>query len=280
MRTSDIKLRLPLHPFYGNVEDYEMADKDKTGERLLPCPFCGGQTIHLVFDNYASGSPIVDAVCQGCSATVPSCDGENDALHSWNTRTPTPSQGGMQTDGQPVAWRYRRKGNPVWALSPDNLPRWVTLNSEYEYQSLYAVPSQPPASGGVEYFRSNRTNRAFHAALRKYPDAFEALHFFWNEGIAGDAPPPVSDAGRGPRAFEIVFPDGCNLLVTPQSIQGYLDVNPTAVVEPLYARPSAQEQVERATSPLEAFNKIIASLHYDGVDENSLTVGEIRRALP
>jgi hypothetical protein len=32
-----------------------------------------------------------------------------------------------------------------------------------------------------------RANRAFHDALRKYPDAFEALHYFWNEGIAGVA---------------------------------------------------------------------------------------------
>ena len=30
----------------------------------------------------------------------------------------------------------------------------------------------------------------------------------------------------------------------------------------------------------EAFEAILASLHYDGADINSLTVGEIRRALP
>jgi hypothetical protein len=36
-----------------------------------------------------------------------------------------------------------------------------------------------------------RANRAFHDALRKYPDAFEALHYFWNEGIAGVAQEPA-----------------------------------------------------------------------------------------
>lgn len=33
-------------------------------------------------------------------------------------------------------------------------------------------------------------------------------------------------------------------------------------------------------TPLQQFDAIVASLNYDGPDENSLTVGEIRRALP
>jgi hypothetical protein len=38
-------------------------------------------------------------------------------------------------------------------------------------------------------------NRAFHAALRKYPDAFEALHYFWNEAFAGVAQTPKVKEG-------------------------------------------------------------------------------------
>lgn len=37
---------------------------------------------------------------------------------------------------------------------------------------------------------------------------------------------------------------------------------------------------ENAQGQLAAFNRIVASLRYDGPDENSLTVGEIRSALP
>ena len=36
-------------------------------------------------------------------------------------------------------------------------------------------------------------NSAFHDALRKYPNAAEALHYFWNAAIAGTRPAP--DAG-------------------------------------------------------------------------------------
>lgn len=37
---------------------------------------------------------------------------------------------------------------------------------------------------------------------------------------------------------------------------------------------------ELAAARAERFEEIIASLNYDGPDTNSLTVGEIRRALP
>lgn len=40
------------------------------------------------------------------------------------------------------------------------------------------------------------------------------------------------------------------------------------------------DQIEAAVITLQTFDTIIAALRYDGPDENSLTVGEIRRALP
>ena len=44
-------------------------------------------------------------------------------------------------------WQYRRKGNPVWALSYE-LPQWVVGSSNYEYERLPSAvpdPAQSPA---------------------------------------------------------------------------------------------------------------------------------------
>lgn len=48
----------------------------------------------------------------------------------------------------------------------------------------------------------------------------------------------------------------------------------------LLAEAAGTIQRLRRRTPLQALNEIIASLRYDGPDENGLTVGEIRRALP
>lgn len=58
---------------------------------LLPCPFCGHKTINLVFDmshSQSTAEALVDVICQGCSCTLPVCDGEADAVAQWNTRCP------------------------------------------------------------------------------------------------------------------------------------------------------------------------------------------------
>jgi hypothetical protein len=41
-----------------------------------------------------------------------------------------------------------------------------------------------PKTAAPETIDIGPQNAAFHRALRKYPDAFEALHFFWNEAFA------------------------------------------------------------------------------------------------
>lgn len=43
---------------------------------------------------------------------------------------------------------------------------------------------------------------------------------------------------------------------------------------------SAERELQDRPTAREQFEAIIASLNYDGPDANSLTVGEIRRALP
>lgn len=43
---------------------------------------------------------------------------------------------------------------------------------------------------------------------------------------------------------------------------------------------SAERELQERPTAREQFDAIIASLNYDGPDTNSLTVGEIRRALP
>lgn len=39
-------------------------------------------------------------------------------------------------------------------------------------------------------------NKAFHNALRKYPDAYEALHYLWNETVAKQSSPDIVERLR------------------------------------------------------------------------------------
>jgi hypothetical protein len=74
----------------------------------------------------------------------------------------------------------------------------------------------------------------------------------------------------GPQKYE---PIGTNLFDAIQATEMVRHI-----VEGLPAHPPRSVDVE-AMSDRQTFERIIASLHYDGSDTDSLTVGEIRRAL-
>jgi Lar family restriction alleviation protein len=67
------------------------------GERLKPCPFCGGEPIEdsMLRDGYARFRKDRDAHahfvrCRSCGAEGPWFKSASGARRLWNTRTPTP----------------------------------------------------------------------------------------------------------------------------------------------------------------------------------------------
>ena len=66
-----------------------MSDKasDKTSDKLLPCPFCGGENIHSTYFNW---TPAIMCEC-GAVMTVQMVFGKNkeaELVRRWNTRKP------------------------------------------------------------------------------------------------------------------------------------------------------------------------------------------------
>ncbi len=55
---------------------------------LLPCPFCGGDQATL---GWFEGGDVIDAHCGECGCRTSACDTPEDAITTWNTRTPAPA---------------------------------------------------------------------------------------------------------------------------------------------------------------------------------------------
>lgn len=127
-------------------------------EKLLPCPFCGGEARTFEYDgaNQATcGGKHID--CAGTDVVAP--------VAMWNRRTPAPEGEACPTcngvcpefcsnafhlaspvvpapEGEVVAWRYRAKNRPHdnWRLADyDMAADWPNLVAE----PLYASPVVP-----------------------------------------------------------------------------------------------------------------------------------------
>lgn len=71
-------------------------NNDAERAALLPCPFCGNESVH-VHDSYVDSSGFM-VLCGNCTAEGPLCPTEKDASAEWNRRTPSASTG---EDGLP-----------------------------------------------------------------------------------------------------------------------------------------------------------------------------------
>jgi hypothetical protein len=110
----------------------------------------------------------------------------------------------------PVAWRYTcHDGSQVLMLKPltseqkrrgyytgedgeDEVGGDDAINGPFHWAQetpLYAAPqparTEPQTAAADDAIDFGRANSALHKALRVYPEAFNALHYFWNEAIAG-----------------------------------------------------------------------------------------------
>ena len=72
----------------------------KVMPELLPCPFCGGEAMHLHtkvksnFNNHLMDYDVVD--CKNCRASTRSyCDNKDGAIAAWNTRNQSGSVAGL-----------------------------------------------------------------------------------------------------------------------------------------------------------------------------------------
>ena len=101
-------------------------------EKLLPCPFCGGEARLIRLRGCLSAK---------CAGDFTECAGATDYVRValWNRRTPAP-------EGEAVAWRLRRVGVVrwnLWDLDPRvDTPAYADA-AEWEVQPLYASPVVP-----------------------------------------------------------------------------------------------------------------------------------------
>lgn len=111
---------------------------DHTESELLSCPFCGRQPAICVLEDEPGGSPFGYWLNCLCGAQTQERRTEAEAVEAWNRRVlPT-----LATEGQPqpVAWRWRPKGdNTDWIYNP--ALEWLEMHkSMIEAQPLYASP--------------------------------------------------------------------------------------------------------------------------------------------
>ena len=93
-------------------------------EKLLPCPFCGGEARLTA----AMGETWMR--CIDCNAGSEMSGSHALAIAAWNRRTPAP-------EGEVVAWRYRqRSGAGGWAVSLEDMSDWPNLICEPLYAAL------------------------------------------------------------------------------------------------------------------------------------------------
>jgi hypothetical protein len=88
---------------------------------------------------------------------------------------------------KPVAWRWRYTSETLWRYRSGR-PSFPTDGAGVQCEPLYDRPApdaEPQTAAADDAIDFGRANSALHKALRVYPEAFNALHYFWNEAIAG-----------------------------------------------------------------------------------------------
>lgn len=125
-----------------------LSTETVSGERLEPCPFCGG--VDLAFhQDFSEDEPrrayAWHVFCRDCH-----CHGRNnfpigwverseDAVEAWTRRALSPSH------GEAVAWRVRERPGFDWRFVDGDPDRDFSLNG-FEKQPLYLSP----ANGAVK----------------------------------------------------------------------------------------------------------------------------------
>ena len=63
------------------------------GEKLKPCPFCGGDNIDIIPADIIAGTPYWRIYCYRCGCTQTPISSKDEAIEEWNKR-PNPWQTG------------------------------------------------------------------------------------------------------------------------------------------------------------------------------------------
>lgn len=148
-----------------------------TASELLPCPFCGpGQSmVDPWFDDVSKRWTVGCGRCGASSGRSIHAEGSKEAaIKSWNTRAP--AQCGVQTEQEPVAYRWKYEDETSWTLAknrPDHLRQgqWDVI-----CEPLYLASTVPSA------------DRASPTTSCRFPDCDCALDGSFCEvakGLAG-----------------------------------------------------------------------------------------------
>jgi Lar family restriction alleviation protein len=111
-------------------------------EKLLPCPFCGGEASVRTVLRVLARCEMCGSEGQSFSMVDAGVEAASDqAIAAWNRRTPAP-------EGEVVAWRYRYPNDPTWHLTASYQQ---AHDKTYEVEALAPLPAAPtPADGGGE----------------------------------------------------------------------------------------------------------------------------------
>lgn len=234
---------------------------------LKPCPFCGGPA--YFYENEVDFIPKCSVACDECPAGFDACeDTKAEVAALWNARTGDAAQGAVEIS-QHIGWLKQ-----YLAGMTEHNWRDMWMLAEWQLDALAAA--QPPAAlvdltdpvvVHANMLRGTIAKPTWEQIKHLYPEHFQS-------SAATEGLPSKSAMETALRYMQLA---AARYEKDARYVSGHgegAEIHRDAARCIAFAM-QAQPQPTRVT-----FEQIIASLNYDGSDADSLTVGEIRRALP
>ena len=90
-------------------------------DKLLPCPFCGGNDI----DSLLNYNKIAFVQCEDCGATFPHFDTEAEAIAAWNNRT-------QPNEPLTLSELLEMDCKPVYCVDARGVGAWAIVSATFE----------------------------------------------------------------------------------------------------------------------------------------------------